>query len=209
MTAFTGMADRLVTISSGDVYRAHGRLTGHEPGPIEPVPLAEDALLRTVLYPYRGWEKALGAYAHDYEKILAEKVVSECSELPWTILRLPKVYGPEDNADLATVYGFAHQPDWRWTHGHVDNIATAIVLAATHPAGVGRIYNVGETHTPTMGERLADLPPSAAPPKPVPAFNYAQSIVFGTARIRSELGYREVVDERDAMLSLAQDLAKR
>src|SRR5689334_602359 len=70
--AFAGRTGRMVMISSGDVYRAYGRLTGLEPGEPDPVPLTEDAPLRSVLYPYRAHAKALGAYAHNYEKILAE-----------------------------------------------------------------------------------------------------------------------------------------
>lgn len=31
-------------------------------------------------------------------------------DMDWLILRLPKVYGPEDNGNLATVYGFAAVP---------------------------------------------------------------------------------------------------
>ncbi|MEJ0025203.1 MAG: NAD-dependent epimerase/dehydratase family protein [Rhizomicrobium sp.] len=199
---FTGRTERLVLISSGDVYRAYGRLTGHEPGPPDPVPLTEDAPLRGALYPYRAQAAALGAYARDYEKILAEIVLRE-AVLPSTILRLPKVYGPEDNAGLATVYGFASQPHWRWTHGHVDNVAAAIALAAGHPAAAGRTYNVGEAATPTMGERLARLPGRGggglAPP-----FDYRQDMAVDTGRIRKELGFSEPMDEDDAMQRLAE-----
>ena len=35
---FRGLAGRAVVISSGDVYRAYGRLTGLEPGPPGPIP---------------------------------------------------------------------------------------------------------------------------------------------------------------------------
>jgi nucleoside-diphosphate-sugar epimerase len=41
--AFRGAARRLVVLSSGDVYRAFGRVQGVESGPPEPVPLSEDA----------------------------------------------------------------------------------------------------------------------------------------------------------------------
>jgi nucleoside-diphosphate-sugar epimerase len=51
---FRGIAQRVVAISSGDVYRAYGRLLHSEPGSLEPVPLTEDAPLRERLYPYRG-----------------------------------------------------------------------------------------------------------------------------------------------------------
>ena len=200
--SFTGRAGRLVLISSGDVYRAYGRLTGHEPGPPDPVPLTEDAPLRGALYPYRAQAAALGAYAQDYEKILAEAVLREAA-LPSTILRLPKVYGPEDNSRLATVYGFASQPQWRWTHGHVENVAAAIALAATHPAAAGRTYNVGEAATPTMGERLARLPARETKGAP-PPFDYRQDMHVDTSRIREELGFTDRIDETAAMRATAE-----
>jgi nucleoside-diphosphate-sugar epimerase len=199
--AFAGRTGRMVMISSGDVYRAYGRLTGHEPGPLEPCPLREDAPLRETHFPYRAMAARLGAYAQDYEKILAERVTS-AAPTSCAILRLPKVYGPEDNGDLATIYGFASQPDWRWTHGHVENVARAIVLAATHPRARG-IFNVGEAQTPTMGERLARLPARRRPSPPPPPFNFAQDIVCDTGRIRTELGFSEIVSEAAAMRTLA------
>jgi hypothetical protein len=48
---FSG-ANRAVVISSGDVHRAYGRLVGLEPGPSDPIPLAEDLPLRESRYPY-------------------------------------------------------------------------------------------------------------------------------------------------------------
>ena len=51
---FRGVTQRLVVISSGDVYRAYGRLLRTEPGPPDPVPLTEESPLREKLYPYRG-----------------------------------------------------------------------------------------------------------------------------------------------------------
>jgi nucleoside-diphosphate-sugar epimerase len=200
---FEGRTQTLVMISSCDVYRAYGRLTKIEPGPPEPVPLTEDAPLRSVLYPYRGMEKQLGAFAHDYDKILAEKAVRGARELDWAILRLPKVYGPEDNGDLSTVYGFAAAPEWRWTHGHVENVAAGIVTSATHPKARNEIFNVGEELTPTMGERLAQLPTRSALLPDLPPFDYHQPLVIDTTKIRHCLGYAEVVDERLAMSGLA------
>jgi len=200
---FEGRTQRLVLISSCDVYRAYGRLTKSEPGPPDPIPLSENAPLRSVLYPYRGMEVQLGAFARDYDKTLAEKAVQSARELGWTILRLPKGYGPEDNGDLSTVYGFARAPEWRWTHGHVDNVAAAIATAATHPNAHNEIFNVGEERTPTMGERLARLPARTGEPPELPPFDYRQSLDTETAKIRRCLGYTEVVDERSAMNDLA------
>jgi nucleoside-diphosphate-sugar epimerase len=201
VNAFDGCAGRLVAVSSGDVYRAYGRLIGTEPGPVEPMPLREDAPPRETLYPYRKPNTAPDALEHWYDKIEMERAVCTRASLPATILRLPKVYGSDDNADLATVYAFVAQPHWRWTHGHVDNVAAAIALAVSDPRATGEVFNVGEAITPSMGERLALLPPRAAPP--APPMNFAQDIVYDTAKIRALLGYCDEIDEAEAMSALA------
>jgi len=200
---FSGRAKRLVIISSCDVYRAYGRLTKSEPGPPEPVPLTEDAPLRSAYYPYRGMEDQLGAYAHDYDKILVERAAQSMRDTEWTILRLPKVYGPEDNGDLATVFGFAAVPHWRWTHGHVENVAAAVAMAAVDPRARNAVFNVGEQWTPSMCERLAWLPQRNAPPSEPPPFDYSQNLVMETSKIRKELGYADLLHEPSAMIELA------
>ncbi len=196
---FRGRTGRMIWISSGDVYLAYGRLTGAEPGPVMPGLLREDSPLRAVLYPYRDAGKPPDDLANWYEKILMEQLALRDGDLAGTVLRLPKVYGPGDNATLATVYGFRNHPQWRWTHAYVENVAAAIVLAAMHPAAVNRTYNVGEESTPTMEERLAKLPPSSIPISTEAKFVFGQDIAYDTSRIRSELGYRESVAESDAM----------
>jgi nucleoside-diphosphate-sugar epimerase len=198
--AFAGRAGRIVLLSSGDVYRAYGRFTGLEPGPVETGLLTEDAPLRSVLFPYRHKASSPEALEYWYEKILAERAVLNATDLPGTVLRLPKVYGPGGNEDLATIYRNRHQPNWRWTHGFVENVAAAVILAVTHPAAEGRIYNVGEAYTPTVAERLAWLPPSALEPDLSSQFNFNQDIAYDTSRIRAELGYCEIVPEKEAML---------
>ncbi len=148
-------------------------------------------------------EVQLGACARDYDKVLAEAAVREASGLDWTILRLPKVYGPEDNGDLGTVYGFAAVPDWRWTHGHVENVGAAIAAATLHPSARNALFNVGEAQTPTMGERLARLPPRGGEAPPPPPFDYRQPLVTDTSRIRRMLAIADVIDEAEAMAALA------
>jgi nucleoside-diphosphate-sugar epimerase len=197
--AFRGRAGRLVALSSGDVYRAYGRFTGLEPGPLEPVPLHEESVLRSVLYPYRKQAASSADWTYSYEKILAEREVMSDPALPGTILRLPKVYGPGGNADLATVYSMRNHPQWRWTHGYVENMAAAIVLAAGHPAAAGQVYNVGEERTPTVGERLAGLPASSVASDENSNYDFAQDIVYDTGRIRGELGYEEIVSYEEGL----------
>jgi nucleoside-diphosphate-sugar epimerase len=191
--AFRGRTGRIVWLSSGDVYRAYGRFSGHEPGPIEPGPLTEDSPLRTVFFPYRDKAKSPGDLYYYYDKILVEQTALEAQAPPAVILRLPKVYGKKSNADLATVYTYRNYPDWRWTHGYVENVAAAIVLAATVPTTPSRIYNVGEEPTPTISERLAGLPSSQIPVNTSGQFNFAQNIVYDTSRIRRELAYAEPI----------------
>jgi nucleoside-diphosphate-sugar epimerase len=198
--AFAGVAQRLVVLSSGDVYRAYGIFRRLEAGLPEPVPLHESSPLRSRLYPYRSADTPPNALEFYYDKVLVERTIAVDARLPATILRLPKVYGPGDrNADLSTVYDFRAHPQWRWTHGFVENVAQAIVLAIESEAAAGRIYNVGEETTPTIAERLRYLPARPDTPLPAQTENFAQDIVYDTGAIRSELGYREEIPERDAM----------
>jgi nucleoside-diphosphate-sugar epimerase len=197
--AFVNVARRIVVLSSGDVYRAYGVFKGIERGPLESVPLTESAALRTRLYPYRSESTPRSALEYFYDKVLMERAISADRRLPTTVLRLPKVYGPEDNANLWSVYDFQRHGHWRWTHGFVDNVAHAIALALEDERSAGKTYNVGEEQTPTMAERLKDLPPRSNQQDTDPTLNFAQSIVFDTSAIRQELGFREMVSERDAM----------
>jgi nucleoside-diphosphate-sugar epimerase len=197
--AFRGRTGRMVWLSSGDVYRAYGCLTRIEPGTPEPGLLTEDSPLRSVLYPYRRKANSPDSLDFMYEKILVEQAALSSAAPPGVILRLPKVYGPGGNADLATVYRFRHHPSWRWTHGYVENVAAAIVLAAFHPRANRRIYNVGEEYTPTVAERLARLPESEIAADLSIDFDFAQDVAYDTGRIRDELGYREPVSYEEGL----------
>jgi nucleoside-diphosphate-sugar epimerase len=197
--AFVGHAARIVVLSSGDVYRAYGRFIGTEPGPIEPMPLTEDSPLRDGLFPYRATAASTDELNYWYDKILVERAVLSRRALPATILRLPKVYGPDENSDLATVYRFRDQPQWRWTHGHVENVAEAIALAVADPRAANNIFNVGEAYTPTTAERLARLPTREIAAADVAGKNFAQDIAYDTSKIRRELSFTEAIDEVRAM----------
>jgi nucleoside-diphosphate-sugar epimerase len=197
--AFAGRAARLIALSSGDVYQAYGRFTGLEPGPVEAGLLTEDSPLRKTHYPYSAQAKSSDELSYSYEKILVEREVFRHAKLTGTVLRLPKVYGPGGNADLTTVYGYRDWPGWRWTHGYVENVAAAIVLAALHPAAAGRVYNVGEAYTPTIAERLQSLPPSTLPTAQSDGYDFRHDIAYDTTRIRNELGYIEPVSYEEGL----------
>lgn len=207
LDAFGHSARRVVMVSSCDVYLAYGRFRRTEPGDTVEMPLREDSPLRALPYPYRTPETARDAYEYDYEKIFMEEAAMSFGTLA-TALRLPKVYGHEDNAALATVYGAAHAPDWRWTHGFVENVAHAIALAAIHPAAAGRIYNVGEAVTPSVAERLRYLPAAPASTQALEGYDFRHHLHLDTTRIREELGFTEVRDEREAMCSVVEGVLR-
>lgn len=211
---FRGIAQRTVVLSSGDVYRAFGVLRGTEPGPIEPVPLTEDAPLRRNLHLFGG----------DYDKILVERVTMSEPSLPGTCLRLPAVYGPGDYQHrlfghlkrmldrrpwIILEEGVAR---WRWTRGYVENVAEAIALSATDHRAVGRIYNVGEQEVFSEAEWVGEIgkvvgwkgevvavPNGKLPEDRRVTFNTDQWVVTYTARIRQDLGYRETVSAEEAL----------
>lgn len=249
--AFTGWTGRLVAISSGDVYAAYGRLTGKErpvpdsaPGPsqrsatsaetgtMSASPLDEDAPLRTLRYPYG--RRAEGPYGVlvDYDKILVEQVVLGVgADLPATVLRLPKVYGPGDarrwfghwvqrmDDRRAAVLLGERQAQWRWTHGYVEDLGAGIARAALHPAAAGRVYNLGEEHTPTVATRVLQVAEAArwagevrvVPEECLPQHlrepvSYAEPIVLDTRLARRDLGYGELVTPQEALRRTVESL---
>jgi len=219
---FRGAAGRAVVISSCDVYRAYGRLQRLESGPPDAVPLADDAPLRESRYPYRN-KQGLGIDTAAYDKILVEQTLMAQRELPITILRYPAVWGPGDPQHrfrawlrrMRTDTEIPIQEDfaaWRWTHGYVQDVAVAPILAVLTDSAANRIYNVGEAPTPTMGERIAEMLHAAgwrgrliaAPAAELPEsermpYDFAHHLVIDTSRIRAELGYAEIAPREQAL----------
>lgn len=215
---FRGLAGRVVAISSGDVYRAFGRVNGIEGGPVETGRLTEDAPLRTARFPY-------AQRAPDYDKILVEEQYLGEPSLPGTILRLPMVYGHGDYQHRFHQY-IRRMDDrrpvilleqvfarWRFARIYVDNVARAVAQAVDRPKAAGRVYNVAEPNTPTIAEAVAaignvvgwqgeirTLPNEQCPPHlRSDAGRYEQHIDFDTTRIREELGYREAITREQAL----------
>ena len=222
MARFAGVARRMVALSSGDVYRAYGRLLGMEAGTAEPVPLDESAPLREALYPYRRTAAGPTDWTFHYEKILAEQSVMSHPTLQGTVLRLPAVYGAGDphrrlrpyikrmDDRRPAILLESAQAKWRWTHGYVENVAQAIALAVVDDRAAGKIYNVGEAETPTVAERVrrigelagwkgevVSLGSDKLPPHLRSPYEPHQDLVVGTSRLRDELGFTEVysIDE--------------
>ena len=215
---FRGFSRRVAALSSQDVYRAYDRVTRRDPGPPDPVPLTEDSPLREMLYPYER-EGVEG-----YEKILVERVVMGVPDLPGTVLRLPAVYGPGDYQHR--LFDYVRRMDdgrsaillgegmasWRWTHGYVEDVGSAIALAVTDERAAGRVYNVGEEDPPSWagwvrgigraagwdGEVVA-VPGDRLPGHLDWGLDTRQHWVADTNRIRRELGYTETLPRDEAL----------
>jgi nucleoside-diphosphate-sugar epimerase len=219
--AFRGLAERVVVLSSGDVYRAYGRFLGTEPGPVEPVPLAETAPLREVLFPYRGKARGPDDFAYAYDKLPVERTVLSEPGLPATVLRLPMVYGPGDYQHRLSPYlkrmddgrraipldeGLAR---WRCTRGYVEDVAAAIALAVTDRRAAGKVYNVGEEEALSEADQVRAIGRAAGwggqvvlVPRgrmAVPG-NVDQDLVTDTGRVRRELGHAEATAAAEALV---------
>lgn len=220
---FAGLADRCVVISSSDVYRAYGRLNLTEPGPPEPVPISEGAALREHLYADRN------AQPHDraaslelYDKLLVEATVRAEPRLRSVVMRLGMVYGPRSYRHYRYLKPMIDRRPvivmdeelaaWRHTPAYVENVAAAIVLAATTVDATDVTYNVGEVESLSMRDlvtRLGEVvdwkgrlivAPRGDLPGPLRADDgVKQDFILDTARIRAELGYGELIDRHSAI----------
>jgi nucleoside-diphosphate-sugar epimerase len=229
MNIFRGVAQRVVLLSSMDVYRAVGISQGTEDGPLMEVPLTEDSELRRSLHPYppevlQVMRKIFPWVPDDYDKIPAEHVVMSDPGLPGTVLRMPMVYGPGDplHRFCPVVKRITDRrrhiifPEtlaaWRSPRGYVENVAAAIALAATDDRAAGRIFNVCEE--PAFSElewarkiaremqwdgEFVILPVERTPPHLLKPGNAAQHWTASSARIRRELGYKEPVSIDEAI----------
>ena len=239
--ALAGRVGRYVVASSGDVYRQYGAIHRLEPidGPSQL--LDEDAPLRTRLHPYRATPPRRAddpqAWMDDYDKIPIERALAGRPDLPAVVVRLPMIYGPGDRqrrfawaikpmlAKAPAIEVDAQWAAWRTSYGFVDDVAAGLGLAATHPAAVGRTYNVGPLEAwdhAHWARRFAALLGWTGELRPVPrelvseparshldGLDLAYPMVTDTRRIRAELGYREVTDPEDALRRTVDDEISR
>jgi nucleoside-diphosphate-sugar epimerase len=220
VTAVPTSLERLVVISSGDVYWTYGAFLGLGPSLPASPPLDEGAPLREQLYPYRAQAAGMGDLRYWYEKVEVERTARARAGVPVTILRLPMVYGPGDPhrrvagyLDPMVASGSELRLDpaeagWRCTRGYVEDVAGAIRLAALDERASGEVFNVGEVDALTELEWARAIGAAAgwsgrvrtdpAQPPSVPA-NWEVPLVTDTGRIRRVLGYSERVGRAEGL----------
>jgi nucleoside-diphosphate-sugar epimerase len=226
---FRGIAGRLVALSSMDVYRAFGIFHGTEAGPLQPIPITEESELRQNLHPYppailKRVRGIFGWMDNEYDKIPVERAVLSQPDLPGTVLRLPMVYGPGDPLHRffpvlkrlmdgrKQVLFFDQMAAWRSPRGYVENVATAIALAAQSHAASGQIYNLAEQ--PAFSElewaqeigkqfgwkgEFIVLPRERTPQHLIVPGNFAQFGAASSRRIREQLGFNDPVPLPEAI----------
>jgi nucleoside-diphosphate-sugar epimerase len=207
---FKGVVRRAVVVSSCDVYRAFGRAHGTEPGPLEAVPLTEDSPLRAVVID------------ETYDKVAIEREATSDPELPVTIIRYPAVHGPGDAQHR--LYAFVRRMDdgrpaiileethavWRWARGYAEDVAHALALTIESDEHAGRVYHVASPVAHEQADwvrRIAAVVGWNGSVVTVPRLpdslridiDFRQHYDLDSSRIRNELGYAEVIDERAAL----------
>ena len=220
---------RVIAISSMDVYRAWGVMKEIEAGSLDPLPLTEDSPLRTIrrLYPPETVKMLQNIFTwldQDYDKIAVEEAIRSDPTVSWTVLRLPMVYGPGDplhrffpllkrvTDGRSSILLSDDLAAWRCPRGYVENVGHAIAVVATSDHAAGRIYNICEE--PSLPElewqrRIAKqmrwngkfvvLPRAQMPKHLLQPGNAAQHVVASSERIRTELGYEELVGIDEAI----------
>jgi nucleoside-diphosphate-sugar epimerase len=101
---------------------------------------------------------------------------------------------------------------WRWTRGYVENLASAIALAATDDRAAKRIYNIGEERALSEAQwvecigRAAGwkgsvlfVPEDDLPDHLKTPFDWRHDLVGDTSKLRRELGYTEPIGIEEAM----------
>jgi nucleoside-diphosphate-sugar epimerase len=225
----SGVARRVVAASSGDVYRAAGILHGTEPGPLQSMPLTEESETRTRLnvYPEEillALRQTFEWLDADYDKVPVEREILAAAGLERAVVRLPMVYGPGDPLHrlfplikrMDDGRSFILLPDdlagWRSPRGYVDNVAAALALSATAEQLPSAIYNVAEPEAWSELEwarkvaaaagwsgEIRVLPRDHLPKHMLMPGNFAQHWVMSSNLIRSQLGYKERVNEAAAI----------
>ena len=220
---------RYVLVSSTDVYSNYGGLLKKETPEIRPDPATEDSPLRTLRYPYRGNSRRPAGVEDDlfenYDKIPIEEYALAHGAPEATVMRLPMIFGPDDKqhrfawAIKGARKGEPFRMDrrgagWLNSYAYIDDVAEALALAAASPEAAGRTYNVAQPFVRTQADWartiltlmgldneivLVDPEAKGVLFDRAEASDLAYPLTLDSQRIRTELGYREIVTEEQAL----------
>lgn len=207
-----GRVGRFLSIGGVPVYKGYFDPDAHDPSGL-PVPTAEDAELATD-----------AEDAKSYRIGRTEEIVFE-HHPGATHFRYPFVYGPRQLVprewcivrrilDGRPFLVLADDGLTLVTHGYVENLAHALLLAVDQPeTAQGEVFNCGDEECLTVhqvAELLADelghdweligMPAELAiPARPLMMNHRSTHRVLDLAKLRDRLGYRDVVPAREAV----------
>jgi nucleoside-diphosphate-sugar epimerase len=215
---FRGWLERMVFLSSCDVYRAQAILVRAAAEPLESTPLHEGSPLRTSYFPYRDAATGPGDWRYDYDKIPIERILLTEPAFQTTVLRLSAIYGPRDyqrrvweylrkmDAGRKSIVISESMNNWRWSRAYVENIASAVAHLLQHDAPcVGRfnlsdpailsekdwIQQIGKV-AGWDGE-IVTIPDDQLPPALQLPYNFGQDWTVAGDRFRIRTGFSEPV----------------
>ncbi len=217
-----GHTERVISVGGVPAYRGWMNAWLHDP-PGLPVPVAEDA--PTVAAPEED-EKG-------YRIVRTEEAVFE-HHPDATHFRYPYVYGPYQLTPREWIV-VRRVLDGRRRivvaddgltlhhHGYTENIAHALLLALEHPdAAAGKIFNIADEEVLSVRQvveliaaaldhelEIVSMPYElAVPARPLLAQPLPTHRVLDVSRVRTELGYHDVVPAREAVARTARWLAE-
>ena len=216
--ALVGRCAKFVSVGGGPAYLGYMNAPVWQP-PGMPVPTREDAPLVG-----READDAKGfRIARTEERLFAAHPGA-------THFRYPYVYGPyqlvpREWCIVRRIHDrrpFIVLPDGGLTlcsYGYAENLAHAVLLAVDQPsASAGQVYNCADEETPTLRQvveivrdalgaslEILSLPAElAVPARPLLMQPWTTHRVFDLAKLRTELGYRDVVPAREALARTAR-----
>jgi len=238
LSRLDGNVEQYVMLSSCDVYRNYELIHRLSKGSGIDGGLNENSSLRRTRYPYRTNPRRStddpSRPLDDYDKIPIESRVSQL-ETPWTILRLPMIYGPGDKQRRFrwAIEHMARSNDpldvprrwanWTTTYGYLDNIATAVALTVGNSAAFSGTFNVGEAAPVDhltwsrrlseamdwKGEILVSDDQSGVFARSLEALDLTVPLEIDSAKIREQLGFRECVSIAEGLRrTIADELAR-
>ncbi len=149
--------------------------------------------------------------AYGKSKLLGETLLkSNCGALSWTIIRAPAVYGPYDR-EILLLFRLAGRGILLKIPGiptetsliHVDDLVTALLLAADRPEASGRLYYVSDGRSYSGGDvrdalrraagRGVSVPVPVAVMKALGLVNDLVSVISGRPRLLGRDRVKETV----------------
>ena len=212
-----GRCAQFISVGGGPAYLGYMNAETRRPAGL-PVPTREDAPLVTAEA-----DDAKGfRIARTEERLFALHPSA-------THFRYPYVYGPHQLVPREWCIVRRIRDGRAWivlpddgltlcSYGYAENLAHAVLLAVGAPGAAGQIYNCADEETLSLRQvveivrdalgaalEIVSLPGAlAVPARPLLMQPWTTHRVFDLAKLRTELGYRDVVPAREALAQTAR-----